>query len=131
MTERGTKQVGDLGEKYAAAYLKKKGYKILKRNYRRPEGEIDIIALKDGTLAFVEVKTRNENSLVPPQAAVNYEKQKKIIRTASRFFSENSLELNFRFDICEVFVDINNYKLLKINYFENAFSVRRGSGHLF
>ena len=50
---------GDKAEERAAKYLKDKGYKILKRNYLCPLGEVDIIAKKDGAIVFVEVKQRS------------------------------------------------------------------------
>ena len=52
------RQVGDFGEEITAEYLEKNGYRILDRNYSKPFGEIDIIAIKDDLIAFVEVKTR-------------------------------------------------------------------------
>ena len=57
MNKLKTKEIGDIGEEYAVNYLKKHRYKILSRNYRKRFGEIDIIAEKKGTVAFVEVKT--------------------------------------------------------------------------
>ena len=53
-----TKQTGDKGEAYAAKYLKKHKYKIIARNYKKPYGEIDIIAENKEVIAFVEVKKR-------------------------------------------------------------------------
>ena len=77
------KQTGDRGENYCAKYLKKQGYRILCRNYRKPCGEIDIIAEKNGTLCFVEVKTRHNGSLTRPYEAVDLRKQQRLIRAAT------------------------------------------------
>ena len=74
-----TKQTGDKGEAYAAKYLKKHKYKIIARNYKKPYGEIDIIAENKEVIAFVEVKTRKENSLTQSVDAVNRKKQMKIL----------------------------------------------------
>ena len=52
------KETGAIAENIAADYLSKRGYKIHERNYRTREGEIDIIAYKDGTLIFVEVRAK-------------------------------------------------------------------------
>ncbi len=57
-------ELGRFGENAVAYYLEKKGYRILKRNYRVKGGELDIIAEKDGVVAFVEVKTRTPEPLV-------------------------------------------------------------------
>ncbi|MBE6008713.1 MAG: YraN family protein [Lachnospiraceae bacterium] len=108
------KQKGDLGESLAAEYLIKKGYSIIGRNYRIRNAEIDIIAEKDGTIAFVEVKYRKNNALGTPAEAVNYAKQKKIISAALRFIAENGDDNDYRFDVCEV-------TPYGINHIENAF----------
>ena len=121
MRRHTTKKIGDIGEDYAASYLKKHGYKILARNYRKNYGEIDIIARKGDMLCFVEVKTRHCNTITQPYEAVDFRKQTKIIRTASAYLIEKRLETNCRFDICEVFVDKESLKLDRINYINNAF----------
>lgn len=51
-----TKQTGDKGEAYAAKYLKKHKYKIIARNYKKPYGEIDIIAENKEVIAFLRLK---------------------------------------------------------------------------
>mgnify|MGYP000502005465 CR=1 FL=1 len=109
-----TKQTGDKGEAYAATYLKKHKYKI-------PYGEIDIIAENKEVIAFVEVKTRKENSLTQPVDAVNRKKQVKILKTADMYMYENNIDKECRFDVCEVFVNSDNLKLVGINYIEDAF----------
>ena len=116
-----TKTIGDIGEEYAVNYLKKHRYKILSRNYRKRFGEIDIIAEKKGTVAFVEVKTRHENPLTRPFEAVDTKKQEKIYRTSLAYIYENDLDCQYRFDVCEVYVNRDTLKLIQINYFDNAF----------
>ena len=123
MIKHTTKKTGDRGEDYTAAYLKKNGYKILSRNYRKSYGEIDIIASKDKTICFVEVKTRHSGTLSQPYEAVDFRKQSKIIKTATAYLIQNSIESECRFDVSEVFVDKETLKLDRINYIENAFSV--------
>ena len=118
-----TQKTGDRGEKYTVRYLKKHGWKIVERNYRKKYGEIDIIARKRDLLAFVEVKTRRQDSPVPAWKAVDREKQRKIIMTAKAYLAENRLEINCRFDVCEVCINSETQKLLSINYIENAFTV--------
>lgn len=107
------KKTGNLGEKQAADYLVKKGYEIISTNYRIRNAEIDIIAKKDGVVAFVEVKYRKTNAMGTPAEAVNALKQRKIIMAAESFAAEYG-ENDYRFDVCEVTPD-------GVNHIENAF----------
>lgn len=116
-----TKTIGDKGEDYAVLYLKKHGYKILERNYHKTCGEIDIIARNKEYLVFVEVKTRKQNPFAEPSYAVNFSKQQHLRNTAEIYIDENSLDEPCRFDVCEVFVNSDNLKLVNINYIEDAF----------
>jgi len=94
---------GALGESAACAALEKARCVILERNYRRPYGEIDIIAREKQTIVFVEVKTRASLRYGRPAEAVNRAKQLKIMRTALCYLAENGLEdAAVRFDIIEV-----------------------------
>ena len=78
-------ELGQLGENLATDYLKRKGYKILERNYRQPWGEIDIIARSPHkTLVFVEVKTV-VNLRITPEEQVTKAKLRKVQRTASLY----------------------------------------------
>ena len=112
------KFVGAEGEILATKYLKSKKYKILGAGYSGPYGEIDIIAQKGDIVAFVEVKTRNENSIAAPREAVTFLKQDKIKKTAARYLL--GVKLQPRFDIIEVILD-ENKKLVNIEHIENAF----------
>ena len=116
-----TKEIGDRGEDYAAAYLKQHQCIILDRNYRKRWGEIDIIARQKDTYLFVEVKTRHVNPLGRPYEAVDYRKRRRILKTAITYIREHHLDANYRCDICEVYVDRETLDLHKINYFKNAF----------
>lgn len=107
---------GKSGEDKAAAFLKKNGYAVLKRNYRAKTGEIDIIAEKDSTLVFVEVKTRSSDAYGEGYQSVTHAKQHKIIRTAESYLTENNLEKLCRFDV----ISIDNGK---ITHIINAFGV--------
>ena len=120
------KTIGDKGEEYAVKHLKKQGYKIVVRNYRKRYGEIDIIAENKEYIVFVEVKTRHENSMTQPVDAVDKRKRMRLIKTASAFLSENETEKFCRFDVCEVYVKSENLKLISINYIENAFEQENG-----
>jgi putative endonuclease len=74
MMESRKQEIGRWGEQLASEYLAQKGYKILGRNIRTPYGEIDILALLDQTLIFVEVKTRTSNSFGNPENAITTRK---------------------------------------------------------
>jgi len=110
------------GEALAGKLLKKRGYKILKRNYVSKYGEIDIVAYVKGAISFVEVKTRQSENYGPPELAVTKEKRKRIIRTALNYLVINRIEdIDCRFDVVSVLFKENNDKP-DIELFENAFT---------
>ena len=80
--------LGKRGEMAAAHYLTQNGYKILEQNYRCKIGEIDVIALKNGRIVFIEVKTRLSSHYGLPQEAVHAVKQQKILRAAEWYLKE-------------------------------------------
>ena len=92
---------GDRGERAAERALKRKGLKILTRNYRVAAGEIDIVALDRGVIVFVEVKTRVQGE---PAEAVTLEKQRRITRAALWFLKRHGLleTARCRFDVVAV-----------------------------
>lgn len=99
------KVLGGQGEQAAADYLQQHGYRICVRNFRVPVGEIDIIASRQDTLVFVEVKTRRSVRYGTPAQAVNYVKQQKIVQTARWFLRQRHLEDRCccRFNVIEVY----------------------------
>ncbi len=114
---------GDFGEEYTVKYLRKKGYKILSRNFHSRFGEIDIIAANKSVIAFVEVKTRSEGALFAPREAVDFFKQQKCIKTAQFYLVNNPSELQPRFDVSEIIISKDEKAEVKThNYIENAFS---------
>ena len=109
--------MGSTGEKRAVKFLKKKGFKILKTNYETPLGEIDIIAEDNGTIVFIEVKTRTSDKFGLPSEAVVRRKQEKYYKIATFYLQrENKMERECRFDVVEVENE-------KINHIFNAFGV--------
>jgi putative endonuclease len=107
-------QKGKFYEDKAEDYLKLKGYGILKRNFRSPYGEIDIIAKDKNYICFVEVKARNCNYLVSGKEAVDFRKIEKIKKTAL-FYASGNLDRFFRFDVLEIIQgkDFREYNLIK------------------
>lgn len=119
-----TKRVGDLGERYAAAFLKKQGYKIIGRNVHLSHKEIDIIAENEKYILFVEVKTRSADKInyFRPADAVNRQKQRNLILAASMYLrshlSEEQSKKQPRIDVAEVY--LCGGKVERINYIPNA-----------
>ena len=85
MPESQKRRLGDWGEDSACRYLKDRGWTLIERNFRCRFGEIDIIASKQGILAFIEVKTRSGCAFGYPCEAVDGRKQVKIRAAASVF----------------------------------------------
>ena len=122
-----TVDIGRIGEKAAARFLKGRGYKILAKNLHISYNEIDIIARDKQNLIFVEVKTRtlnaeNELPFGTPAQAVNYAKQQRTIQAARSYIKANPTSLMIRFDVIEVFLDSTDKKVSKINHITGAFS---------
>ena len=118
------KRLGELGEKRAAFYLKLKGYRILDRNYRLRNGEIDIIASDPkGVIVFAEVKTRTSDAKGTPAEAVDYYKRKHLAVAADYYILKKKLHgKKARFDVIEVRIKQKGiFKLFKINHIKNAF----------
>jgi len=82
-------QTGKLGEDLARQYLIKKGYKILTSNFRSRFGEIDIIATKNSTLVFVEVKLKIGEETGQPEEMINHKKTNQIQKMAEIFLQKN------------------------------------------
>ncbi len=97
---------GAWGEEAAVRFLQSEGYRIAERNYRLRCGEIDIIAEKDGILAFVEVKTRKSAAYGSPSEYVGAEKQRKIRMTAELYLCSHPSKLQPRFDVLEIYAPL-------------------------
>lgn len=114
------KRLGTQGEAAAARYLEERGYAILARNYRKRSGEVDIVAQKDGILAFIEVKTRSSSRFGSPAEAVGTGKRRRICSAALHYISENNAaDLPARFDVIEVYAKKD---LLDVRHIMDAFA---------
>jgi len=115
-----TKITGNEGENRAAAYLEEKGFEIIERNWRTNRGEIDIIAVKNDILAFVEVKSLPNGTLDMIQRELNYQKRQRILKTSKRFLLNHRQYSNsyVRFDV--IVIDMPG--LEPVYHIENAFS---------
>jgi|Wag4MinimDraft_12_1082652.scaffolds.fasta_scaffold00024_18 putative endonuclease len=108
---------GNAGEQKAAAFLKKEGYQIIEKNYRTPFGEIDIIALQNETLVFIEVKSRSSRQFGTGAESVDRRKQYKIIKSAQVYIKKfYQHEQKCRFDV--ISIDSG-----KISHIKNAFTL--------
>ena len=94
---------GAWGEELAAAYLRKKRYRILASGYRSRFGEIDLIVSDRKFLVFVEVKLRKSNQFAKALEYVDQRKQNRIRTTAEIYLPQNPTDLQPRFDVIEIY----------------------------
>ena len=111
-------ELGVLGERLAVNLLQKKGYTILERNWRYLKAEIDILAIKEGVLVVVEVKTRSTDVFGDPQNFISSKKIKLLVMAANQYVVARNLNHEVRFDVVAVLLQKNKKKLLHL---ENAF----------
>jgi len=110
---------GKYGEDLACHYLQKQGYKILERNFRIRGGEIDIIALEDKTLVYVEVKTRTSHQFGYPEEAVTPFKL-RFLKKAAKFYRNARRNLPELERIDVVAVDLIDSQNPQIRLIKNA-----------
>lgn len=117
------KSIGDYGEQICLNYLITNNYKILDKNFKCKQGEIDIICSKNHVIIFIEVKSRVFTSFGLPMESVGYIKKKRIIKVSKYYIYLNTLyNLNVRFDVMEVQFNTSNNSY-SINHIKNAFSL--------
>ncbi len=103
MTELIGRALGDHGERAAARFIKRNGGRVVARNWRCKRGEVDLVVFEGDTLAFVEVKTRENADLVRPVEYVNRAKRRKLEVLAEEFCRRRRIEPEaVRFDVVEV-----------------------------
>ena len=115
-----TKITGNKGEDKAAQFLIEKGYSVLDRNWRTKTGEIDIIAVKDDLIVFVEVKTLPNGTPELLQTELNQRKLQRIVKTSKRFLLNHRQYSNsyVRYDV--IVIDMPG--LPEVYHIENAFT---------
>lgn len=111
-------ELGRLGEQMACEHLESRGYRILEKNFRTVEGEIDLIACKDGTTVFVEVKTRSGRAFGTPEESVTASKARTIRRVASAYLARRSPG-EVRFDV--IGIEFGGGPQPELRHTENAF----------
>ena len=119
---KNARTTGQWGEEQAARYLKRKGYRILERNYVCRFGEIDIIAADREIVVFAEVKTRKSASFAEAREFVGPAKQRRVQNAASLWLAEHETALQPRFDVIEIYGSMDMpYRKLDVRHLEDAF----------
>lgn len=119
-----TSEIGRIGEELAAEFLQKNGYRLVLANFKVPigrnsrgvavSGEIDLIALDESILCFIEVKTRSSDAFASPLSAVDLRKQRQITRTARVYRKIFQLQTKkFRYDVISIVLGKNNEPQIK------------------
>jgi len=105
------KHLGDKGEEQAAAALKAAGMEVIIKNFRSKTGEIDIIARDGDTIVFIEVKAWSAFGAEDLEYGIDIRKQRKIIKTAKFFLSENRKysNMSIRFDVILIKENLVNH----------------------
>lgn len=111
-------ELGKLGEDIISNYIIRLGYKILERNFECNQGEIDIIALDNRELVFIEVKTRTGTNYGEASESITKYKKRHLLNSIKYYLYKRNLENEFiRIDVAEVYVKGEN---IKINYIKKA-----------
>jgi putative endonuclease len=121
--EPATLHVGRRGEREAARHLRQKGYRILERNFRTRLGEIDLVAFRSGTVAFVEVRTQTWPTPIDPLHTITRQKQRRVIKASQKYCTLRGLEdrgLALRYDVVTVLLEKDG-AVRSIHHLENAF----------
>jgi putative endonuclease len=111
--------LGERGEALAKVYLEKLGYQIVALNWRERKFEIDLIAVYEQEIIFIEVKTRSTSYFGNPEEAVTTKKQQHLINGADYYIQENEIDLDCRFDVIAIILNSNQKE---IKHIKAAFS---------
>lgn len=119
---------GRLGESLALRYLRRARFRILGRNVRMQAGELDLIVRRGEVLAFVEVRTRQPNAPLSPEASIDATKQSHIVRAAEEWLMRQRRLKRFyiRFDIIAIELD-DEHRVHRFAHYERAFEPPRSS----
>lgn len=113
---------GEWGERVAERWLVSRGWRILARRFRSGHRDVDLVALRDGVVAFVEVKARRGREFGDPVQAVHWRKQRELARSALVWADRHGApDLSYRFDVIGVLLEASR---VRIRHVENAFQLR-------
>ena len=116
-------RLGELGERIAARWLTRRGWRIVYHRFRNGRRDIDLIAQRDATIAFVEVKARRGIEFGDPVEAVHHRKQRELTKSAHVWIDRHGrAEETYRFDVVGVLVDGER---VLVKHVQNAFEVSR------
>jgi putative endonuclease len=115
-------EFGEVGERVAERWLRRRGWRVLQRRFRNGHRDIDLVAERDGTVAFVEVKARRAGDFVDPVEAVDWRKQRELAKSAAVWIDRHGRPNDsYRFDVIGVLMEGNS---VRIKHIENAFQAR-------
>jgi putative endonuclease len=113
--------LGSLGEKLAEDYLKKKGYRIIEKNYQTKWGELDLVAKKDHKIIFVEVKTIQQKQGFRPADQVNFKKGRQLLKMVQIYLAKKKLPQEGHYQIDIVAIEVNaSWEVASLLHLENA-----------
>ena len=117
-----TQAFGEIGERVAERWLRRKGWRIVQRRFRNGHRDIDLVVEREGVIAFVEVKARKGTEFGLPVEAVNWRKQRELSRSAHVWIERHGRpDDSYRFDVIGVLVE---GATVRVRHVENAFSLR-------
>jgi len=117
-----TQAFGEIGERVAERWLRRKGWRIMQRRFRNGHRDIDLVVERDGLVAFVEVKARKGLEFGLPVEAVNWRKQRELTRSAHVWIERHGRPDDaYRFDVIGVLMAGST---VRIRHVENAFALR-------
>jgi putative endonuclease len=115
--------LGVRGERIAERWLERKGWRVLQRRFRDGHRDLDLIAERQGTVAFVEVKARSGDAFGTPVEAVDWRKRRELVRSARMWISRHGQPgESYRFDVIGVLMAPER---VLVRHVENAFGVSR------
>ena len=115
------KQTGARGEAIARRYLRQQGYQIIDANWSSVFGELDIVAERDATLAFVEVKTRRATDTESALAGITAAKRERMVKAVYQYLYENELDPDTAWRIDVIAVALNDGRPPLLDHVEDAF----------
>lgn len=115
------KRIGNTGEKIAAEYLINKGYQLLEKNFNVVYGEIDLIALEDDIVVFVEVKTRTSDTFGRPEDSITSAKIERLQNAALMWLQAHpDAPDDWRVDVIGILIDHQN-NLVDLQHFLDVY----------
>jgi putative endonuclease len=118
LTQR--QRLGRRGEALARRHLQSRGYVVLEANYRTRNGEIDLVAEKDGGIVFVEVRTRASGRFGPPEESVTPEKREHLVAAAQQYLQDrDAADRDWRIDLVAVEVGPGG-RVARLDILENV-----------